>query len=213
MTRPLALNDVLEVRAWTTCGNQAAVNTTFWMVNAVGGPPPTNQDAVGAFDAIFGPFYQGLLCPDARYNGCQLAMPLIVPQPLTVSSISAAGVGTFVGVTAARQAAGLIHLQTNFSGPRYRGRNFIPFIPAGGYAVDGTLTVAYELALALLANAIEGPVTVLGGGGTALCNPVIFHRSPTIVPRTTLVTNVAISRFIATQKRRGDFGRVNVSPI
>jgi hypothetical protein len=213
MSVQLALNDLIHVRYWCTCGDQASVNTVHYRVFAVATPGPTDQDVANAMDALAGPAYKALLATDASYNGVQVGFDLLRPLPLTKFANSHFGPGTLTGPTMGRQLTGLIQLQTANAGPAFRGRIYIPFPPVGDDQSQGKPTLAYLALMSLLWTAISSDLVITGSGGSITITPVIFHRSATVIPRYTDVDANTISTKFATQKRRGSFGRVNTSPV
>ncbi len=106
-----------------------------------------------------------------------------------------------------RQLCGMISWRTLFAGPANRGRTFFPFPCTDEDSVGGVPTIAYETILNNIATALAGPIA-FGAGGMAVLG--VYHR----VSRTTSpIDDWTIQRKFATQKRRGSYGRANVSPI
>jgi hypothetical protein len=213
------LNDVLEMRIWTTQVEQTAVNTVRYIVTGVGGGGLTNQQIATYMDGAIAPFYKPILCNNATYRGVGISR--VVPTPRTVVSYSAAstGIGTGGATNLARQTTMLISTVTAFAGPHYRGRFYTAFPPAQFQLPTADApTVAALVALSSLAITVfQFPNSLIVGGASIQLWPLVFQarkKGPPIVPPSwNLVTNVFVRQFWATQKRRGDYGRPNQSPI
>jgi hypothetical protein len=213
MTVPIVLNQIVQTRFWTTCLDQAAVNTLNWRCSLVTGGGANNQEVANAMDTHVGAQYPGLLGTDASYNGVQVMLPLTAPLPATVFSTASAGGGVLTAPTMGRQLCGMVSLNTAFAGPRYRGRIYIPFVPALEDSAHGVPSNAYLALLIAFCGIIGSPITCVGGAGSVTLTPCLLHRSTAIVPRTTDVVGVGPRNKFATQRRRGSYGRPNVAPI
>jgi hypothetical protein len=164
-------------------------------------------------DNTLSPLYKAIINNNAQYRGSSVArVNGSVPFELDVSSVANVGVGTGGAVAMAKQTAGLVKILTAFRGKRNRGRQYLPFPSTTHDAGNGTPSAAYLVSVANLQAALTALVNIVTfGGRTAQLIPVIWApRAPgTVQP---ITSSFASGRW-ATQRRRGDFGRVNVSPI
>jgi len=210
MANNLAGGQILEFRVWTNEAEQAAVNTYHYKVVTVTGTV-TDVDAAIDFDAVMAPLYKPLMQNLSNYRGTQARIISLVPLPIAVTTSLNAGVGTAGATGLPRQCAGLISWQTALAGPGHRGRTYLPFPSSFSDTGDGQPGLTYQNDLENLANALEGfgPITS-GGGGSADVQLVLKVKAPVSpIP----ITDHVIRDHWATQRRRGSFGRANVSPV
>lgn len=204
--------DLIQVRAWSSDAEQAAVNT--WYYNILGVPTGgvvTIFDFATAFDVVIETLYKSLLANTATYDGIQCVVINEVPLPRSVANVTSAGIGTGGAIGMARQTAGLLSWETLFAGPGKRGRTFFPFPSTSDDVGLGLPSNGYQVKMGTLANDMLFFENFTGAsGGLALCELVLKSKPG--------FTTTPIEGFFprprwATQKKRGSFGRVNVSPI
>jgi hypothetical protein len=205
--------NIIQARVWCTAGDQASVNTLYYLPAPGMVVGPTDQMCAVAIDNQIATVVKATLSDDAFYNGVQVSVPLVRPLNATVFSTNGAGPGAVANASGPRQAACVISLNTAFAGPAYRGRLFWPFPPNSLDTDIGIPSGPYVALLQAAMAQIVGPIGVVGGGGNAILNYVLFHRNATVVPRTTPITSFAVRTKWGTQKRRGSYGRQNASPI
>jgi len=209
MATNLGLGDLLQMRIWSVQGEQAGVNTIYYRVGTVTGTV-ADSDAAIDFDTTINAAYKALLSTLAVYRGI-VARVIKTPLPISVFTIANAGAGTGGTTALPRQTSGLISWKTNFAGRGFRGRTYLPFPWGTAVANQEAPTAAYVTAINTLATAINGFTTATsGGGGPAQLAQVLRVKAP--------ASPIPINDFLesdkwATQKRRGSFGRANVSPI
>lgn len=208
MAASLTVGDLLKCQVWTADLEQAAVNTVYYRVLTITGTPDTDDVAVD-FNTAMKAVYPVLLSDTAGYLGVQVtditALPLQSP-----SNFSDPVVGTGGTIGAPRQSAPLLRFVTGFAGPKGRGRLYIPFMPAAGLATAGFASTAYLADMVLMMNALSGFTSFSVGGNSGTLEQVLFHR---ITKTGTKIITWSTTNKIATQKRRGSFGRANVSPV
>ncbi len=222
MAQALAVGNFVKARIWcsSALGNgQASVNTLWYVVGAIGTPASTDQDVATTLDALIAAQMKGLICNISTYKGvqAQICSPVLPFRATYVAqgAIGNAGAGTAGANGLPPQTSGLISFQSALANVQNRGRFYIPFpaqlddsgggAPTGGY-------VARANALAVNVAAGLAPTT---GGRTATLVRVLVHRlnkAGLAIPATPVISSNA-STLWATQRRRGDFGRQNVSPI
>lgn len=211
--------DIFVVRAWTTSAEQAAVNSFYYRNISAAGTPASDQDVASAMDTLLAPLYKAVLADTDTYNGVQVQIvDPFTPGPLNmaVNSIAAAGPGTIAGNVLPRQSCGITTWTTAFAGRKYRGRSYWPFPPVTLDAGEGLPTNAAVALYQALAGNILAFTFIPGFSNTF--NMVLFHRNfphatPPILPTADDITDYATHKKWATQRRRGSYGRANVSPI
>jgi len=210
MATPLAPGMILRASVWCTIQNQASVNSFYYRVVAVGAPPATDKDFSDNFDSVVAADYKALLNAIATYKG--VVAQIIWPPPIAadVTTTASAGAGTAPASAMALQTSGIISWYTAFAGRKQRGRTYVPFPSTSDNQATGAPSASYVTRLTALATASEALVSILSGGRTATILPVIWHRDT----HTTDDIKVFFARGVwATQRRRGAYGRGNVSPI
>lgn len=216
MAQPFNVNDYVQVRVFCTNSEQASVNTFWYAVVAVGTPAATDLDMATDLDTGFlSTALPPMLNNLTTYNGVQVQVYRTPDIFAAQDSIAGAGPGTGGAVALPRQTAGLTHWQTPKAGRAYRGRTYWPFPATAHDTGDGIPTTAYVALMTTLANGLLNFTTFTVSGRSAQVSLVLKHRKNkagvTPVPSTILSeTNEAKW---ATQRRRGSFGRPNVSPI
>lgn len=206
----MAVNDIVQIRFFCQDDEQGSVNVRHYKISAQTGLGATLLDIASHFSGVFGPLYKPLVNNNSSYRGT--GARIIFPLPATgeVLDNTAAGVGTGGANALPRQTCGLLTLRTIFAGPKNRGRLYIPFPStafndANGLPTAGYLVAADALGTALGQNQLCGVIP-----DTSTLIPVLFNR----VTHASQVYSSIISRpRWATQRRRGSFGRPNLSPI
>ncbi len=221
MSTVLAAGQLVQLRVWTQWGGavQAAVNTSWYLVSGVGSPAATDADVASFMDNLIAPFMKPLIHNVSRYQGVQaIICSGTAPNKavnVPASAITNAGVGTGGAVPMAGQVCGILRFQTILAGSAGRGRWYLPFPSQTADSGGGSASAAYIAAGMSLGNVVgvDQPITV--GGRTATLLRVIRHgkNKAEIYPPPTPVNSFSVDNTWATQKRRGSFGRHNVSPI
>lgn len=220
MANVLGIGDLVRIRFWCAATDQAAVNTLYFMVLASSGTPGTDLDAAINMDENMGPFYKAMMPSSVSYQGCEAG---IVKKPALSVQIARgqAGAGTDGTVALPRQITSLVHYRTANAGRRYRGRSYLPFPPVGAAELDGTMTAAYAVKVALWTAQLStitfwnNPYTVPTGFTTVAQVIPHFLRKGEVGPEIppTFTTAIQPDDRFATQRRRGSFGRTNASPV
>jgi len=221
MATALALGDIVRVRTYCLFDLQAqlSVNNLDYIVGAVGGTPATDQDVADQIDAAVAAPYKDLMTGAATYKGVQASILNVTPPYLTrinpVTSNSHAGVGTATGQPFPGQVSGIISVQTMRGGRAGRGRTYVGFPGIVHDTGAGNPTNAYVALLVALADQICVGLGISIGGRTATLVRVLLHtknKFDIVFPPDGVTSFTARAKW-ATQRRRGDFGRINVSPV
>lgn len=204
-------------RSTSVCrsGGQFAFLRRYWKCESITGPlgNPDIADWGIAFDAILAPRYITLMSASAAYYGGmygRMGNPL--PKPTDIIVVSNAGAGTTGTVDAPKQAAGLITLKTGFQGRSNEGRQYVPFPALDFVAAQGVPTAAYITALDALGNVLASRFSFLEivSGDTIVMSPQIYNVTTHLGRE---VTTWLSRPAFATQKRRGDYGKLNALPF
>lgn len=209
---PAVVGDFHEVKIFVLATDQLGINIRHFQVVAVGGTIPSNQEVADAYSDTLAPIYAALLPGGATFYG--VAYRRLLPGVPTTYFTSRLGTtaGTATGSLQPRQASGLITLRTGLPGRAHRGRVFLPFVSSAFCTAAGHPTTAGVVLMGNVGDALRGPTTftesVFSSSFTGKGR--IWHRAS--MTQDDISTTVAQSRW-ATQKRRGDYGRVNALPF
>jgi hypothetical protein len=206
------VGQVAFLELWTQRAAQASVQRIAYRAQVTAGSGVT----YGEFLTSVGTSFQALMLPmidstsSFRGMGVREILAPVVGSPSPAYDNSAVAVGTGVGKPMPGQVSGLIKISTAVGGRKGRGRLYIPF-PAVTFGDDTDQpTAAYLVLLNALATQVLAPIVVIGGTGTAAFGLVLYHRTTGL---TSPVVSTAGSPRWATQRRRGDYGRLNSSPV
>jgi len=204
------LNDIVQARVECFSVSQISLNVLHYRVISVaGGGLPLLQLAQQMVLAL-GPLYRALMPITAIFQSvtCKNVTP---PETVGVraSSITA---GNAIGNLLPRQVSALIGYGTNLAGRAQRGRSYVGMISDTFVDASGEFTGAGFAALVNVASQIGPAATYSFGGATTNLQLVIRHPNlvgPPPATNTTDVVYTAPSALLATQRRRGDYGRTN----
>lgn len=216
----LTVGNLLLMRIWCSDAEQASVNNIWYSVAAVGAPAATDFDVATQMNALLAPLYKPILSELAAFRGVQVQIHTNTPAYPAVNSVvfdnSLNGPGTGGPTALPRQTCGLGSFSTNFPGRQFRGRVYFPF--PGVEADDGTgkPIAGYVAAIQTITDDLSTGVSIVESTRTATLVRALVHvKAPKsgIRPVPTPVTGGSASFKWATQRRRGSFGRPNLSPI
>jgi len=206
----LANNDVYAARICCTLGVQTSINVLHYLVSSVVGAP-TDTHMVTALDLAFAGAIKALMGPDASYRGIGVQRRLPTPATNQEFGIAGQGAGTLAGPSLPKQLSGLVTKRTAFAGKRYRGRFYAPFpSEASNDGAEGRPIAAYVTALTNLGGVIDNALGIGAGGDSATITPGLFNKTTGAF---TPITSCTARNYWANQRRRGDFGPTNSSPI
>jgi hypothetical protein len=190
---------------------QVALPSIYYQGGFVSGSGGTIADLIGQLDVIAGTDLLAIMANAAAYRG--VLGQRIFPLPITVreTDSGSAGNGTGGATLAPMQAAPVIGWETPLAGPSQRGRFYVPFMPGDKVNVTtGELAVLYHGAVQTFANDLVTVAIAGTGGNQTVVNQVIWHRNLLNAD----IISAGVARFkIGTQKRRGNYGKQNLSPI
>jgi len=209
MATTLLVGDVLSLTTWVQLGQQAGLNVGGFRVKSIVGTP-TLENVVNQFDLTIAPSLTAFMSSQASFKGT-IGRRVTNPPSAQVLSQSIPAPGTGSAVVAPGQVAGIITLTTGLAGRANRGRKYIPFVDHALLADAYTLTPAGVSKLEAIAAVWVGELTFPEGANSVTLSPCVLHRNGfTLSP--TIVGHVSRTR-LATQRRRGAYGRPNVPPF
>jgi hypothetical protein len=218
--------DIYCCRFWSKLGDQAACNVRYYLLVSHAGNGASQDAVAAAIDAEVATDLKPLMSSAAEYLGSTTQR--VWPTPPTVASFlqTARGFGAVTGDPLPKQVSGLIMLRTEFAGRKYRGRMYVPFPGEADNDATTKPSAGYQARLVTLGNSLVADVNAGAAPDTSVLQPGLPGRTKTPVPgdpdRFTYPLNGTFVPFIdnfglrtiwATQRRRGDFGRKNVSPF
>lgn len=206
----LAVNEVYRASIYCVLGDQTSVNVVHYRITSIAGTPTEAQLAAGV-EAIYATPMKSLMSDQVSFRGVGVQRLFPIPPRAQVFSLAAQGPGTQASDALPKQVSGLIAKRTVFAGRKFRGRFYMPF-PAEGSndPTQGRPSAAYLTSLAALATNMNSGPNIGSGGNTATAQHVIWHHSTSTFDD--VVLNLA-RPYWATQRRRGDYGPTNASPI
>lgn len=213
----LAPNMIVEETIYVLLDQQLGVMRKHWLVGGITAGGITDLEFLQVRDNLLDAALLPCLCTVADLRGYSEQVvynPLSALTPVKVFSSAPRGFGTgAAGDPLPKQVSGLIAFKTDYAGPKEQGRMYVPFPSEGANTVLGKPTAAYQLLLGTLAQEWIGRDTIVGASGTAEMWPIIWHKEEVGQPNYSEITNVIARPYWATQMRRGDYGRTNLSPI
>ncbi len=206
--------DIIVARAWCVAGGQAAVNTYGYECITSAGAGAQDTDFLAALVGTFSAFYKGLLPANCSYRGLQayfLKRTGIMPPP--VNDTTGAGAGVTGTTCIPRGMAGVMKYATNTRGPGGRGRVFLPFVSIDYQDVTALPTNAYDVFVNSFASFLLAPLIAGSGGNTVTLVWSLIHRkAPDPITGHQLTTAESADKW-GQMHKRGEYGRLNASPI
>jgi hypothetical protein len=204
------VNDLFEARIVCVYDNQISVNVRHYRCTAKAGTGVTDQTLATQLDATFQAAYKALLSSSARYRGVGVRKVEPLPLGLEVYSTVNDGIGTQALGMNPTQTCGVMTLRSALGGRSRRGRVYIPFSSFADTGADGRPAAGYQVRMGTLA-ALFFFVQALGtGGNTNTFTPVIWSKKFNYSNQ--IITATSVKKW-GTQRRRGDYGRTNVTPF
>jgi hypothetical protein len=182
------------------------------MTNITGGSVMDSNSFISTYDAAMAALYQPIISNGANYYGTQVYLDNPIGSPPRPDTTAANfGPGTGGAGLLPTQVSPLISLYSTTLGKQGQGRTYLPFPPATAIDANGTPSAAYLLNIGALGNFLQSPLVVTGAGGaTGTFNLVLYKggAAPAL-----LVTSALIRDAWGTQRRRGNYGKVNAVPF
>ena len=198
---------IVETAAVCHTTTQVGVNTMAMRIISNAGGVTTDLDLAADLSDWLADGYTQFMSVNSVYSGCRVQIKKPV-EFVSVFSSTGSGPGSATGADLPTQVTGVITKQTVQAGRKYRGRIYPPF-PATGLADGhGGLNATGIGLLTTLGNLWESyPPRALASLGVEL-RLCLIHTSDGSF--TDIVKMFARSKF-GTQRRRGQYGRPNIS--
>lgn len=204
-----AMGEIWELRVACYTLTQASANTFHYKVTALTGTV-TDTYAANMIDNAIAAAWKAVMSSDASYRGCSLQRRFPLPRTRPAIDVSNDGLGTSLGESLPGQVSGIIGWTTDFAGPQYRGRTYVPF-PSELFNESPALpTDAYVTLLDSLGEIMDGPFIIVDGANTLTLTRVLFNRAS---GASVVVTGKVSRKKWATQMRRGSYGKQNARPF
>lgn len=199
------------VRATYACYGfgQAGLNVIHLRIHDVAGAP-SDLNLAETLDTTAHTKYKALLGTDVSYYGVKVNIIRTTPTPRGMVTNANEAVGTGGAQSLPAQVAPIITCYTDYGGPAYRGRIYVPFCAEDIVEVaTNRVTAAGQLLLQALADDVFKTATVTVGGNTCKATPVLYHRGDDTF---TDITSAQVKGKFGTQTRRGAYGQPNAYP-
>jgi hypothetical protein len=201
----LAVADVWEVASACTQDGQTAFTVTHHLVQSLIAQV-TDEELATFFATAAGPLFKAYLPTTATWYGAKVRRVTPLPPSFPASSRAATGIGSVASDPLPKQVALVVTKQTGLGGRRYRGRMYLPFWHEGYNSAGNRPEAAAITAGDNIATLFLTLQTVVGAGGSANLLPVLYHRATRTYD---IITSHRTNGIWGTQRRRGDYGRLN----
>lgn len=202
-------NDLIQCRVACWHGNQLSINLYYYQMQAKSGGAFTTDDAALGLDNLASAVYPPAISANAQYYGVQVRKWNVGPPDLPVRSIANTQAGQLTGDTLPDQVCGIITKQTAFAGKGYRGRVYIPFPSTTMADTDDTPLAAYLSKLNDISNNLLKGSTITGALASMFAAPILWKPHGLSFA---YITTLRSNKKWATQRRRGNYGRINELP-
>jgi len=216
MAKQLSENDVVLCQAlvFNPPDSQIAVMNHYYVATTpTGSGAVTTQDVATGFDNLIFSLLRALLWNTADYRGvrARTVWPIVNPMDAWVAETTNEGVGSAGAVGLPSQTCGLLRRVTEVLGKKGEGRLYLPFPSQTDNQTSGKPTTGYQSKVSDFATATVAAWAVTGPPSKQfIMVPCLFDRVAGPGPR---LTSFLITADWATQRRRGAYGRANLSPI
>jgi len=206
----MAIGDLWEAKVYVATPTQVGINVRHYLVDAQAGLGATAAQIAGAFGTLVQAEYKDCMSNEATFRG--VSMQKLAPGPVEAIqySTASAGPGAVASEMLPKQVSGIITWTTALAGRSNRGRTYVPFPTESFQTLDGKPNASYMTVLGNLAAVLASSVAAGGGGNTSTLIPCVWSRILGIVNP---ITNWTPRQKWATQRRRGDYGALNLPPI
>lgn len=210
----MASGDVIEIVSVCRTTDQIGLNVFHYLVNLATGTPQLSVFSNYLHTHGFGAAMKACLSAEAEFRG--ILVRRVQPTPSTFFGDSTdQGDGGVAGDMLPRQVAGLISKRSAVPGRRLSGRFYMPFPGEGDNSDLSFPTDDYVARLTTVSTAISSDL----GDGTATRASLCIYQRPKIVGGVPIAYATRYVQFTraaeawATQRRRGSYGRTNISPL
>jgi len=204
------VGDKLRVIFYCRCNDQLGLNVRYFEVATKTGLGVSEEAIANSMFDAYDSLYAALLSNQASFAGVTVQKVAPLPKGTVFSSTDAAVTGIGGAELLPKQVSGLISLYTTIGGREYRGRMYVPFPEMEANTTGGLPDTGYLALLNDLAIFADNTITSTVGADANSMFPVVYSRKLDVYTR--LDRGVRRTKW-ATQRRRGDFGPVNLTPF
>lgn len=207
----ITTGQTLRFETFVQFGDQVAQNVLYYVCTAHSGVGCPSQIMLDGMLDAYNLRMKALMSASATIRGGKLSSPLDNPQPNPELQTKTQA-GTVSGEPLPRQTAGLMKFQTDLAGASYRGRLYTPFPSETDNDTDATPIAGWTSRLTALYDEMKGFFLAddENPDNDSTIALAIYSRTKN---ETTLVTKCIPLDAWATIRRRGTFGRSNISPV
>jgi hypothetical protein len=208
----ISSGDMLKCKFYVRTAEQVAIMTHFYKyLQNTGG---TNSSSVAdALKAHYVAFWRALKGAQVFIDG--VTVQRVLPTPLTAIDFSTGGplAGTYTSNTVwPKQVQGLVRwFASSGTGRHGWGHSFMPFYPIDAISSGGLMAGGYVTSTDAWASSTVGTISVPYPAGIIGNLQLHIHDRGAGLYR--VVDGWAVSQKLATQKRRGSFGKSETSPF
>jgi hypothetical protein len=206
------IGKVIKVTTVARINGQSGEMTSAVQVSTIVGSGVSLTVIAGKFLANYQTAIANMNATQVVLNGvvCELLNSVTGRVSQSVILTDNVTTGLVAGDTAPTQVAVIVRKVTGFAGRSERGRLFVPFVPDDKLNANGELIPPFGAVCAGLCNIIFGPDSITVGPDTTSWIPVLLHKTPPLTPISfTLIDSFSGTERLGTQRRRGDYGKLN----
>jgi len=207
----LALDDILEVNIYCILQNQISVNVRHFRVfNMAPGEDFSDLDVAAAAAEEFSTLYAPVIATPCHFRGVRVRR-IHPTETAWVQNVAFDTAGSAGADIMPKQVAGLISLKSNVPGRAGLGRVYMPFPAEQSNDTDATPTATYITNLAAVAAKFVQLNVANPTPAVMQMEGLVLNRA--VPPDSGIIILATAQDKWATQRRRGDYGRINTSPI
>lgn len=212
MAFSVVVGGVVRHVSYCTIPGQVSTTKRDWQcINITGGSSLASADVLVDLDTAMSSLFIDAISNQATYYGSQLYYQTPVgPAPRPDATTGNQNIGINVSPLLPTQVCGLVSLYSNDLGKSGQGRVYVPFPYQGAQDVNGSPDAGYMAGLANFAVILTTPRGIASGGAVGTFVPVLYV--PGGPPPKRLISGIPRDAW-ATQRRRGDYGRLNANPF
>lgn len=206
--------DVIVLTLYTQCRTQVAMNVLHYKCGTSAGAGGSVLGCATILGGALSTTLLPLIGTSATFRGssARIVSPL-AHRSKTYYSNNGNGAGTDAAAILSLQTCGLIKKVADVPARRGVGHVYVPFPTSTFDTADGKPNPTYRTLLTAFCAALQLPRTVGVGADTSYMIPCLFGHGPGEDPFATLIDAHLPQDYWATQDRRSDYGRTNISPI
>lgn len=206
----LIAGETVKTTIECTIPSQQGLSVLYYKILGTAGDPVTLDDWCSGFSAQIVTQYKAWLSNAARYQGIRASIiyPFLSAE---FTYFAASGVGTAGANLAPAQVSGLIKKTTGYGGPKGRGRMYVPFLATDSLQSLGHLTATGLGYLEDIATVVPLVASIDNAAVTGTVTAQMILTRPPYATGNPVIALAASTR-LATQRRRGEYGRTNPTP-